>query len=161
MGMVILIVLIAFIIGIFFAIRERSPENVAVMLLLGVLCAVVWAIFGMLFGKCFFTERTYDTKITPLCAITNSTETKNSYILCVGSSRQNLYYYYWSEEEDGAKTLHSINSDKIKIYENKEEENPRIETHYLYHPNPVVRFFFLGGEEQTFIYIPKGSIGTL
>ena len=159
MGMIILICVIIIGIGIFFAIKERDSDIALLGLLVGAGCGMIWLAISFFVGIfCLAPQNIcYETYTEPICAISEPKEEKSYYLLSNNSSKSNLYYYYLSEEEDGAKIAHNINSNEVKIYDN-EKENPRVETLYMHHPNPIIRFFFITDIHQTIIYIPEGAI---
>lgn len=124
-----------------------------------VLFTLLWMIVSVISIKVAFPEKViYKTESIPIYAMKDNLTSKGRFFLGSGSTDEDIYYYYFAETKDGAKEIHKISSDDIKIYED-ENDKPYIKTEYKRCSNDIARFFFLDpGKEITSIHIPKDSI---
>lgn len=124
-----------------------------------VLFTMFWAVVSVISIKVIFpATEIYKTESIPIYAMKDNLTSKGRFFLGSGSTDEDIYYYYFAEAKDGAKEIHKISSDDIKIYED-EDNKPYIKTEYKRCSNDIARFFFLdSGKEITSIHIPKDSI---
>ena len=157
MGFWIIIVVLAFIGSIIWAIIEADGDLFFIGVIFTLLIALIGAMVGGFIGMLFPSDAVFDTEEIPICAIADNSATSGGFFLGSGSLKDDMYYYYLTKNEDGTKEMHKVRSEGVKINDS-EKENPRIVIEYKQNSNPVVRFFFFTYRTEHIIYIPPNSI---
>ena len=121
------------------------------------LVIIVWGTIGSCIGMMLPSDEVWDTQETQIYALKDSINSEGRFFLGTGSDKSHLYYWYVTVDEDGARTVHKLDADNVKVYED-DEEIPRIVETCTHSSNFWHRFFAFTEMQTTKIYVPKDTI---
>ena len=121
------------------------------------LVIIIWGVISSCIGMALPSDEVWDTQETQICSLKDSINSEGRFFLGTGSEKTHLYYWYVTVDEDGARTIHKLDADNVKVYED-DDEVPRIVETWTQSSNFWHRFFAFTEQKTTKIYIPEDSL---
>lgn len=157
MYLMLILIAICIIGSIVWAIVERD----LVPFILGIvgifLIIIIWGGIGSCIGMALPSDEVWNTQETQIYSLKDNINSEGQFFLGTGSEKAHLYYWYVAIDEDGARTIHKLDADNVKVYED-DEEIPRIVETWTHSSNFWHRFFAFTEMQTIKIYVPKDTI---